>query len=157
MQWKPYVTVAAVARQNDRFLLVEEEADGHVVFNQPAGHLEQNESLIQAIKREVLEETASEFVPETIVGIHLYPNPHADITYLRICFSGHCTHEYPDRPLDNGILRRVWLTRAEIGSRQDRMRSPMVIRCIDDYLSDKSYPLELLNHYLSHSPVASSS
>ena len=150
MQWKPYVTVAAVTRQNDRFLLVEEEADGHIVFNQPAGHLEQNESLTQAIKREVIEETAWEFVPEAIVGIYLYPNPHVeDITYLRICFSGHCSREYPDRPLDDGILRAAWLTRAEIMSQQDKMRSTMVIRCIDDYLSGKSYPLELLNHFLS--------
>ena len=149
MQWRPFVTVAAVAIKGDRFLLVEEDTDGRIVFNQPAGHLEQNESLVQAIKREVMEETASVFVPENIVGIYLYPNPHADITYLRICFSGHCTHEYSDRPLDKGILRKVWLTRAEIGTRQSRMRSPMVIQCIDDFLTGKSYPLDLINHYLT--------
>ncbi|MEE8320433.1 MAG: NUDIX hydrolase [Gammaproteobacteria bacterium] len=154
MQWKPYVTVAAVVRRDDRFLLVEEEADGQVVFNQPAGHLEQNEDLIQAVKREVLEETASEFEPENIVGIYLYPNPYADITYLRFCFSGNCTQQHPGRPLDHGILRAVWLSRAEIEAQGNKMRSPMVMRCIDDFLSGKSFPLELINHYLPGSTAA---
>jgi ADP-ribose pyrophosphatase YjhB (NUDIX family) len=154
MQWKPNVTVAAIVMQDDRFLLVEENIDNHIVFNQPAGHLEKNESLIQAIKREVLEETALEFVPESIIGIYLYPSKFAEITYLRICFSGRCAKQHIERQLDDGILRVVWFRRDEIKTHEERMRSPLVIRCIDDFLSGKSYPLELLNHCLPASQTA---
>ncbi len=151
MQWKPNVTVAAIVMQDDRFLLVEEKIDDHIVFNQPAGHLEQNESLIQAVKREVLEETALEFVLESMVGIYLYPGKFGDSTYLGICFSGHCTKQHIGRSLDEDILRTVWLTRDEIKTHEEKTRSPMVIRCIDDFISGKSYPLELINHYLPDS------
>ena len=147
MQWKPNVTVAAIAEDNGRFLLVEENADNHIVFNQPAGHLEKNETLIDAIKREVLEETAWKFEPQSLVGIYLYPNPHQDITYLRFCFAGRCLSQDADVTLDEGIIRAVWLSKEEIESSQDKMRSPMVLRCINDYLSGKTYPLDLLNHY----------
>ncbi len=148
MQWKPNTTVAAIAEQAGRFLLVEETINDTLVFNQPAGHLEQNESLIDAVKREVLEETAWEFEPEKLVGVYLYPNPHkADITYLRFCFYGTCTIEHKGRALDAGIRRAVWLTKAAIEKEHARMRSPLVRRCIEDYLNGNNYPLELL-HYL---------
>ena len=146
MQWKPNVTVAAIAEDAGRFLLVEEDADNHIVFNQPAGHLEKNETLVSAIKREVLEETAREFEPESLVGVYLYPNPHVDIIYLRFCFAGKCTRYHADRSLDDGIIRAVWLSKEEIEANRDRMRSPMVLNCINDYLSGKRYPLELINH-----------
>jgi ADP-ribose pyrophosphatase YjhB (NUDIX family) len=148
MQWKPNVTVAAVAVQDDRFLIVEENSKGHIVFNQPAGHLEQNETLIDAVKREVLEETAWSFKPDCIVGIYLYTNPREDITYLRICFAGVCTQHFPGKELDAEILRAVWLTKDELESRKDRMRSDMVLRCINDYISGHQYPLQILNHFL---------
>ena len=93
MQWKPNTTVAAVIQKDNRFLLVEEEIDGKLVFNQPAGHLEKDETLIEAIKREVLEETTFEFVPESLIGIYLYPNTNnKNITYLRFCFFGFCSN-----------------------------------------------------------------
>lgn len=148
MQWKPNVTVAAIAEDAGRFLLVEEDADNHVVFNQPAGHLEKNETLISAIKREVLEETAWEFEPESLIGVYLYPNPHVDIIYLRFCFTGQCIKHHTDRTLDNGIIRAVWLSKEEIEANQDKMRSPMVLNCINDYLSGKRFSLELINHYI---------
>lgn len=148
MQWKPNVTVAAIAQQGNKFLIVEEDADEHIVFNQPAGHLEKDETLIEAVKREVLEETAWDFEPEAITGIYLYPNPHVDITYLRVCFYGVCTAHYPDRELDKGILRAVWMDRDELERNRDRMRSSMVLRCIEDFMSGKRYPLDMLNHYL---------
>jgi ADP-ribose pyrophosphatase YjhB (NUDIX family) len=148
MQWKPNVTVAAIAVDNGRFLLVEEDADNHIVFNQPAGHLEKNETLISAIKREVLEETAREFEPECLVGVYLYPNPHVDITYLRFCFAGKCIKHHAEQPLDAGIIRAVWLSKADIEENRENMRSPMVLHCINDYLSGKRYPLELINHYI---------
>ena len=119
MQWKPNVTVAAIVEDNGRFLLVEEDADNHRVFNQPAGHLEKNESLISAIKREVREETGWEFEPQSLVGVYLYPNPHIDIVYLRFCFAGTGVRHDPLLSLDNGIIRAVWMTLAEIEARQE--------------------------------------
>ena len=149
MQWKPNTTVAAIAEKDGRFLLVEEEISGNLVFNQPAGHLEHGESLIEAVKREVLEETAWEFEPESLVGVYLYPNPNDEnITYLRFCFYGHCLREHKGQPLDDGILRAVWLSADEIEQEQSRMRSPMVIKCIQDHLQGEVYPLDLLNHYI---------
>ena len=145
MQWKPNTTVAAIAEQDGRFLLVEEEINGNLVFNQPAGHLEKGETLIEAVKREVLEETAWEFEPESLVGVYLYPNPHQeDITYLRFCFYGHCNKEYKGQVLDEGILRAVWLSPEDIEKERKRMRSPMVSRCINDHLNGNSYPLDIL-------------
>lgn len=147
MQWKPNTTVAAIAEQDGRFLLVEESINDKLVFNQPAGHLEHGESLLDAVKREVLEETAWEFEPETLVGVYLYPNPNdPDITYLRFCFSGKCSNEHKGQALDDGIVRAAWLTQKEIEKEQARMRSPLVKRCIEDYINGNSYPLDLL-HY----------
>ena len=149
MRWKPNVTVAAVVEREQKFLLVEENADNHIVFNQPAGHLEKDESLIEAVKREVLEETAWEFIPQAIVGIYMYPNQHSDITYLRICFSGTCENYHPERTLDEGIIQAVWLSKKEIRENNDKMRSQMVPQCINDYLSGKNYPLDLINSYIA--------
>ena len=149
MQWKPNTTVAAIAEQDGRFLLVEESINGNLVFNQPAGHLEHGESLIDAVKREVLEETAWEFEPEYLIGVYLYPNPHqADISYLRFCFYGHCRNEHKGQALDDGILRAAWLSSEEIEKERERMRSPLVTRCIDDYLNGNRYPLDILHHAL---------
>lgn len=148
MQWKPNVTVAAIVERENRFLLVEEEADGLVVFNQPAGHLEENETLFDAVRREVLEETAWEYEPHSLVGVYMYPNPHQGITYLRFCFAGTAIRHHPDRELDREIIRTVWLDRDEVRELEDRLRSPMVLRCINDYLAGVQHPLELLHHYL---------
>ena len=151
MQWKPNTTVAAIAEQDGRFLLVEEKINGKLVFNQPAGHLEQGETLIDAVKREVLEETAWEFEPEALVGVYLYPNPHRqDISYLRFCFYGHCIREHTGQTLDEGVLRAAWLSLEEIEKEQNRLRSPMVSRCIADHLNGNRFPLDLLHHYLGH-------
>ena len=150
MQWKPNTTVAAIAEQDGRFLLVEESINGNLVFNQPAGHLEQGETLIEAIKREVMEETAWEFEPESLVGVYLYPNPHqAGITYLRFCFYGQCIKEHKGQALDEGIVRAAWLTEDEIEKEHERMRSPLVTRCIKDYMNGKRYPLDLIHHALN--------
>ncbi len=155
MRWKPNVTVAAIVERDQKFLLVEENADNHIVFNQPAGHLEKDESLIGAVKREVLEETAWEFIPRAIVGFYMYPDQHSDITYLRLCFSGTCDNHHPEQALDDGIIQAVWLNREEIKENEDKMRSPMVTQCIDDYLSGKKYPLDLINSYLADNEPAS--
>lgn len=144
--WTSEVTVAAVAERDGRFLLVEEEVAGRLVFNQPAGHLEPDESLYEAVVRETLEETAHHFTPDGIVGLYLWRSPRRGTTILRTAFRGVCTENALDHPLDDGIHRTVWLTRSEILARQDRLRSPFVLRCIDDYLSGQSFPLDLAIH-----------
>lgn len=146
MTWKPHVTVAAIAEQEGRFLVVEEVIRGRKVLNNPAGHLERAESFLDAVKRETLEETGWEFEPDAVTGIYLWKNPELDNTFLRVAFSGRCLRHHPDRPLDKGIVGPLWLTRAELGDGTRPLRSPMVLRCIDDYLGGYRYPLRLLSH-----------
>jgi 8-oxo-dGTP pyrophosphatase MutT (NUDIX family) len=148
MQWKPNVTVAAIVERAGKFLVVEENADGATVINQPAGHLEQGESLEQAIRREVREETGLDFTPQALVGVYLYRNPRTDIVYLRFCFCGNFTRAPVAAQLDQGIIRPLWLTRVELEGRREQLRSEMVLKCIDDYLAGRRYPLELIHHCL---------
>lgn len=145
-----HVTVAAIAERAGRFLLVEENVAGELRLNQPAGHLEIGENLHQAVMREALEETASRFRPEALVGLYLWHAPDSDLTYLRAAFCGDIGDPDPRQPLDSGIERAVWLTRSEILSRRAAWRSPLVLRCIDDYLAGRRYPLELLVDMLGH-------
>ncbi|WP_026075554.1 NUDIX hydrolase [Noviherbaspirillum massiliense] len=145
--WKPSVTVAAVIEREGRFLLVEEETSDGIRFNQPAGHLDPNETLEQAVTRETLEEAAYDFVPTALVGMYMarYVSSRTglEVTYLRFAFCGELGREH-DRPLDTGILRTVWMTREEMLACQDKHRSPLVLRCVDDYLAGKRAPLSLL-------------
>jgi ADP-ribose pyrophosphatase YjhB (NUDIX family) len=145
--WKPNVTVAAVIEQDGRFLLVEEETAEGIRFNQPAGHLDEGESLVHACTREALEETACDFTPTELVGIYQWPRPQGDITYLRFAFAGKVGARDTARQLDDGILRAVWMTLPEIEACADRHRSPLVLQCIRDYLAGRRYPLELIKHY----------
>lgn len=148
MVWKPHVTVAAIIEQNHRFLLVEEQTAQGLQFNQPAGHFEENEDLIAAAKREVQEETAWQFEPEAIVSIQLWrKNPQAT-TFLRVLFTGYCHSYNPEQPLDTGIVATHWLTRDEIAAQQHRMRSPLVLIGVDEYLQGQRYPLALLKSFL---------
>jgi 8-oxo-dGTP pyrophosphatase MutT (NUDIX family) len=144
MVWKPNVTVAAIVERDKRFLLVEEQTRDGVRLNQPAGHLEANESLIAAVQRETLEETAHEFVPEKITGIYLWAKPESELTYLRFAFSGTVGQHHPDRQLDEGIIRTVWLSREEILASAARHRSPLVVRCVEDYLAGRRFGMEAL-------------
>lgn len=143
MESLPHITVAAIVESEQRFLLVEEESDGFIVINQPAGHLDIGETLIEAVIRETLEETAWHFIPEAIVGIYQYASPLNGITYVRIAFCGQAPSHEIDRPLDTGILRTLWLTRQEI-AQQQQLRSPLVLQCVDDFLNGQRYPLSLL-------------
>lgn len=146
MVWKPDVTVAAVIEREGRFLLIEEFVGERLVINQPAGHLEANESLIDAAIREALEETAWTFVPEAISGIYLWPHPERNLSFLRVTFAGSVTRHHPERRLDRGIRRTLWLSRDEVAQRTNQLRSPMVLQCIDDYLSGARYPMSILTH-----------
>jgi 8-oxo-dGTP pyrophosphatase MutT (NUDIX family) len=145
--WKPNVTVAALIEREGRFLLVEEETEDGLRFNQPAGHLDEGESLVAACAREALEETAWGFTPTALVGIYQWPRPQGDITYLRFAFSGELGEHEAGRTLDAGILRAVWMTPDEIRANADRHRSPLVLQCVTDYLAGRRFPLELLRHY----------
>ncbi len=145
MIWKPNVTVAAVVERDGRFLVVAEDADGEIVLNQPAGHLDAGESLVTAVARETLEETGWRFAPRALLGIYRWPKPDSDTAYLRFAFTGELLGHEADRPLDTGILRALWLTPDELRAERARHRSPLVERCVNDYLSGRRYPLDLLN------------
>ena len=147
MIWKPNVTVAAVIERNGKFLLVEEETAQGARFNQPAGHLESAESILDAVSREALEESAYRFVPQHLLGIYRWHSAESDTTYLRFAFTGAISGHEADRPLDAGVLQAVWLTPNEIRSTQKQHRSPLIMRCVEDYLAGKRYPLDLLVHY----------
>jgi len=151
MIWKPNVTVAAVVEHNGKYLLVEEEpeAGAGLFLNQPAGHLDPGESLIQGAIRETLEETAYTFVPEYLAGIYQWHSHRVDTTYIRFAFGGHVTHHDPERVLDTGILRASWYSLDEVNQMIQQHRSPLVMQCIRDHLAGKRYPLELLTHYES--------
>ncbi len=145
MTWQPHITVAGVVEHEGRFLLVEETCGGRVVVNQPAGHLEPGESLIEAVVRETLEETACRIQPTHLTGVYQWRSPN-DKNYLRFCFAAQCLEQELTQALDEGIFHVLWLTREEVNRRRENLRSPMVLRCIDDYLAGRHYPLEILNH-----------
>ncbi len=147
-RFRPSVTVAAVIERNGRFLLVREETADGVRLNQPAGHLDPDETLPAACAREVLEETAYVFTPTALLGAYLarYQSPRTgeDVTYLRFAFTGTLGEHMADRALDHGILGTLWLTREEIAARADEHRSPLLMQCVDDYLAGRRLPLETL-------------
>ncbi len=145
--WKPNVTVAAVIEREGRFLLVEEETADGVRFNQPAGHLDQGESLVAGCAREALEETAWHFRPTALVGVYQWPRPAGDITYLRFAFAGELGEHEDGRILDEGILRAVWMSPDEIRATTERHRSPLIWQCVSDYLAGRRFPLDLVRHY----------
>ena len=147
MIWKPDVTVAAVVERDGRFLLVEEHTERGLLFNQPAGHLEADESIVAAVVRETLEETAWEFAPEHLIGVYRWRPSGSGVTYVRFAFSGRLGAHRADRALDTGIVRAVWLSPDEIRASCDRHRSPLVVRCMEDYLAGVRAPLDLLVDY----------
>lgn len=145
---RPDLTVAAIVERDGQFLLVEERVSKRLVFNQPAGHVEQGEQFIDAVVRETLEETAWTFHPEALVGIYFWDQPDRPRSFLRAAFCGRVSEHDPARRLDRGIERAVWMTREQIVARSARLRSPMVLSCIDDYLDGARYPLDVIRHVL---------
>jgi ADP-ribose pyrophosphatase YjhB (NUDIX family) len=143
-QWHPHKTVATIVEHDGRFLMVEELIKGELVLNQPAGHLEANESLAQAAIRETLEETAWEVELTSFLGLYQQSNSVENITYIRCCFIAKALREVPGRELDTDIVRALWLTREELEARKAHMRSTVVLRVIDDYLQGKAYPLDVV-------------
>ena len=143
-------TVAAVIEKDNRFLLVNETVNGTNVYNQPAGHLEGNESLIEAVIRETLEETTYQFTPTYIVGIYLYQVKNQKQAYLRIAFGGTLGAKVAGAKLDKDIIDTQWLSTKDLSALPtERLRSPMVALCIEDYLKEKRYPLDMLTYLTS--------
>ncbi|MES2484304.1 MAG: NUDIX hydrolase [Pseudomonadota bacterium] len=147
-RWKPSVTVAAIIERGGRFLLVEEHTPEGLRLNNPAGHLDPGESPVDGCAREALEETGWQFRPTALVGIYLSRFQRAstgeDITYLRFAFRGALLAHDAQRPLDDGIVRTVWLTPQEVRDSAARHRSPLVLRCMEDHLRGQSHPLDLV-------------
>jgi hypothetical protein len=147
-RWKPSVTVAAIVEHEGRFLIVEEETGEGLRLNNPAGHLDPGESLQQAVVGEVLEDPARAFSPTGLVGVYLTrfqrPSTGEDVTYLRFAFRGAVGEPLPGRGLDDGIVRTLWLTPDELRASAARHRSPLVLRCMEDHLAGRSYPVDLL-------------
>ena len=148
MPWKPHVTVAAIIERKHRFLLVEECIDQRPTFNQPAGHLEAGESLLDAVRREVNEETAWHFTPDYISAIQLWRKQPDAPSFLRVCFVGSCHDFQANQALDEDITATHWLTHAEIIARQNQLRSPLVLTTIEQYLQGEHYPLSLLKTFI---------
>jgi 8-oxo-dGTP pyrophosphatase MutT (NUDIX family) len=151
-RWKPSVTVAAIAQREGRYLLVEERTSEGLRLNNPAGHLDPGESLIDAVVRETLEETAYSFRPDALVGVYLMraAKPQGeDVTYLRFAFTGTVVDFDPARSLDEGIVRALWLTPDELRASVERHRSPLVLQCVQDHLAGRRYPLDLLHASLA--------
>ncbi len=141
MGWKPEVTVAAIVERDHRFLMVEERISGRLVLNQPAGHLEDGETLVEAAIRETHEETAWRLHPEALVGIYLWRAPDGR-SFLRFAFCGTVDDHLAQQPLDVGIQRALWMTHEQLLAQPSRLRSPMVLRCLQDYLLGKRQPLD---------------
>lgn len=142
MGWNPEVTVAAVVSRDRKFLLVEELINERLVLNQPAGHLEAEETLLAAVIRETREETAWRFVPQAVVGTYLWRGASDGRSFLRFAFCGDVDDHRPHQSLDQGIVRAVWLTPEEMLAHRERLRSPMVMRCVDDFLRGARQPLD---------------
>lgn len=147
--WQPDVTVATVVVDDGRLLMVEEHAHGQLVFNQPAGHLEPDESLLQAALRETREETGWDVELTHFVGAYQWKTePQDDGTpgrhYLRFAFAARPLQHHASQPLDEGIVRAVWLTPAELQAQAGAHRSPLVWQAVQDYLSGRRFPLSAL-------------
>lgn len=141
---RPELTVAAVIERDGRFMFVEERIRGQLLINQPAGHVEPGETLLDAVCRETIEETAWTFQPESMLGVYRWSRGAGQRTFLRVAFSGTCDHHDPHRALDTGIERVIWLSRNELCARTPQLRSPMVLRAVDDYLAGIRYPRDLI-------------
>jgi 8-oxo-dGTP pyrophosphatase MutT (NUDIX family) len=146
VSWSAHVVVASIVERERRFLVVEERVNDRLVLNQPAGHWEQGETLVAAAKREALEESAWDIEPTQLLGIYHYDPPDLDYGFLRVAFVATPVREHAGQKLDTGIERALWLTRDELAACRERHRSPLLLRCIDDYLAGKRFPLDLIAH-----------
>jgi 8-oxo-dGTP pyrophosphatase MutT (NUDIX family) len=146
-RWRPHVTVACIVADGARYLMVEEEVDGRLAYNQPAGHLDEGESLLAAVARETLEETGWTVRPQHLVAVHQWRSTEHGDAVLRFSFAARALRHDPARPLDAGIRRALWLTREQIAALGERLRSPLILQSIDAWLAGSRLPLDAL-HWL---------
>jgi 8-oxo-dGTP pyrophosphatase MutT (NUDIX family) len=145
-QWMPHVVAAAIVERDGKFLVVEEHTAEGLRLNQPAGHWERGETLIEAVRREALEETAHRVEPTALLGCYTTHHSQRDITYLRFAYVCDVTGFDADRALDHGIVRALWLTPDELAAHPTPHRSPLVMRCVEDYHAGRRFPLDFVRH-----------
>jgi phosphatase NudJ len=154
-RWKPSVTVAAVIEKDGRYLMIEEMTRDGLRINNPAGGLEPGEAIVDGAIREALEETACHFTPEALLGVYLARNPDTDagpgVTYVRFAFCGSASDPVPGQALDSPIVRTLWMTADEIAAAADRLRGPLVLKCIEDHRAGRRFPLDAI---FAHPSVA---
>jgi len=148
MAWPPHITVACIVEQDGKFLMVEEISHGQQVFNQPAGHLDPGETMMQAAIRETFEETGWQVNPTHVLGVSTYYADETDTLYYRTSFIADAVSYDENAELDEGIIRAVWLSYEELKSQKDKMRSPLVLTNIEQYLEGNRYPLSLISDEL---------
>lgn len=147
VSWIPHVTVATIVEKNGKFLMVEESLHGKKLINQPAGHLDKGETLVQAAIRETMEETAWQIEISHLVEFAQWTSPNSGTHFLRACFAGCAIQYFPKQELDDGIIRCLWMSRDEVFSNAHRLRSPLVLNHIDHYLAGKKFDLDFFSYY----------
>ena len=145
--WMPHVTVATIVEKNGEFLMVEEDLHGDKILNQPAGHLDKGETLVEAAIRETREESAWLVEISHLIEFAQWTSPNSDTHFLRACFAGIAIEHYPKQPLDDGIIRSLWMSRDEVAENAHRLRSPLVLNHIDHYIAGKRYDLDFFSYY----------
>ncbi len=141
---RPRVTVATIVARDDAFLVVEETTPRGLRLNQPAGHVEAGETLVEAAVRETLEESGWSVTPTALVGIYKWRSPSSGETFVRFAFAADALGHDPLRPLDEGIVRALWMPWAELAAAPERHRSPLVLRCVDDFRAGRRHPLDFV-------------
>lgn len=152
--WRPHVTVACIVASGDRYLMVEEDVNGRVAYNQPAGHLDDGESLLQAAVRETREETGWMVEPTHLVGVHQWRSDEHGDMIVRFSFAARPLSHDPQQPLDVGIRKALWMTRHEITELGEQLRSPLILMSIDDWLAGQRLPLSAVTSLLSGGDAA---
>ena len=142
--WQPHVVVASIVERDGRYLIVEEMIAGERRLNQPAGHWERGETLLEAVRRETLEEAAWEIEPRSFLGVYIWQPASLPYPFVRFAFLADPVRHHPERRLDDGILRALWLTPEELRARESELRSPSVLQCIDDHRAGRAYPLSMI-------------
>ena len=144
--WQPHVVVAAVVEREGRYLVVEELINGELRLNQPAGHWDEGETLLEGVIRETLEEAAWDIRPTHFLGVYAWQPEGLPYPFVRFAFAADALRHYPDRALDTGILRAVWMSKQELEARRDIHRGPSVLQCIEDYEARRFFPLSVIQH-----------
>lgn len=150
--WRPHVTVATIVPRDGRFLLVEENVHGRLVINQPAGHLEPGETLAEAAVRETLEETGWDVEIESLLGVQQWTSSASGSHFVRFTFCARAQQHHSARVLDDGIVRTLWLERDEIEQARERLRSPLVLNSVDDFISGRRLPLDAIRSLAPGTP-----